>query len=105
MAKWVRHFFRGNKTGHFISAPAYKGIALVKINTGLWSLMHVKTGTNIIKADGDYHEVRRFAEAIADLTDWNALTTIEQANKVSGLTDRIKGLVELFSSDGEVANA
>lgn len=45
MAKWVRHFFRGNKTGDFISAPAYKGIALVKINTGLWSVMHVKTGS------------------------------------------------------------
>lgn len=105
MAKWVRHFFKVYPSGDAVSAPAYKGIALLKIGTGVWSVTHMNTGANIIKADGDYHKVRQFAAAIADLTDWNAITTVDQANKDRKLVDRIIGLVELFSDDGEVANA
>ncbi len=109
MAKWVRYFFRGTAAdgSHFpMSGPAYRGLALVRIEKGVYSLTHMKTGLRVNTLNGDYSSVRKFAEAVAELTEWDALETVDAIMAVDGLAVRIRALAEFnhFEDMGEIGD-
>lgn len=102
MAKWERTFFRmasQNVNRPMVSGPAYRGLALLRVETGLWSLTHMKSGMRITQIEGDYSGAKRFGEAIAELTDWDAIDTADDAAAIPGLLDRMRGVFELFSGN------
>lgn len=105
MAKWVRHFFRGTRAdgSYFVmSGPAYRGLALVRIEKGVYYLTHMRSGNHLHTIEGDYADVRKYAETIADLTDWEALETREAIMASPGLADRVRGVAALYNvSDAE----
>lgn len=82
-----------------VSGPAYRGLALLRVETGVWSLTHMKSGLRITQVEGDYTTAKRFCEAIADLTDWDAINSTEDAVAIPGLLARMRGIFELFGSD------
>jgi hypothetical protein len=110
MAKWVRHFFRGTAAdgSHFpMSGPAYRGLAIVRIEKAVYSLTHMKTGLRVNTVNGDYPSVRRFSEAVAELIDWDQLSSVEEIMAVEGLDGRIRAIAEFnsFQDVGEIADA
>lgn len=102
MAKWVRHIFRGKRkdgTYFVMSGPAYRGLALVRIEKGMYALVHMRTGLRVITIEGEYSDVRKFGAAIADLAEWETFETPEEAIAEEGLANRIKAIASFYSFD------
>jgi len=102
MAKWERLFFqikRSDGTKQMVSGPSFRGLSLLKMDTGTWSLTHIKSGARIVTLTGDYQSVKRLATDVANLADWNEFATKEDVNAAPGLGERVKAI--LLSAMGE----
>lgn len=102
VAKWISLLFpftdsEGKK--HPAYGPCLRGLALLKVKKGHWSLTHMKSSARIVYIEGDYADVRRAATDIANLADWDEYETREQVMAVPGLAERVKAI--LLSAAGE----
>ena len=86
-----------------VIGTAHKGLALVRIETGLWKIFHMNSGRGIMSASGNFQDVKRYTEAIAALTDWEALKTQEDVLAVPNIVARIRGVYNAYADDGITA--
>lgn len=108
MAKWETLIFmmnRGRKGEQIISAPVYKGLALVRTKTKqTWSLTHVRSGLRIMMMAGERKDVRRLAATIADMIDWTAFDNAEEITKAHPtIGEKITAIADFEESGGATA--
>lgn len=87
--------------GHLVRGLAHKGLAIVRRKTGVWSLMHMRTGASLISMEGDRSGVHEISEAIAALEDWENFESREAIMALPGMKDRIQAVILACLADTE----
>ena len=76
-----------------VAGPSFRGLSLLKMESEVWSLTHIKSGARIVTLTGDYQSVKRLATDVANVADWNEFATKEDVNAALCLGERVKAIL------------
>ncbi len=105
MAKWITLIFpltdsEGKR--HAACGPCLGGLSLLKVKTGCWNLIHIKSSAPVVTLEGNYGDVRRVCADIVGLADWEQYDTRKQIMAVPGLAERVKAVILSASGEDEM---
>lgn len=104
--KWERLIFNmdlADGRRQIVSGPSHKGLAMLRVGTGMWSLTHIRTGLRVISISGAKSDAYAFAESIAALIDWDSYDDRASLVAVPDLAARIGAVAAAFKNDTSIS--